>query len=399
MTIKKLFSVFILIIASVHLYGQQVGHTQITFIIDTSRNNRSIPTEIYYPATVAGNNTPIAAGVFPVISFGHGFVMTWSAYENFWDDLVSEGYILAFPTTEGGFAPDHADFGADLKFLITEIQNNGAGTSVPVSSVGITSAIMGHSMGGGSSFLAAENNSGISTMVSFAAASTNPSSISAAQQVSVPTLIFSGTNDCVAPPPQQQDLIYDSTAAAYKTQVYITGGGHCYFADYNFNCAFGELTCSPNPTITRAEQHAATSDFLKLWLAYYLKGDCNKANEFQDSLSSSARITFRQSQSISCPTGIQDESDIKNNGFNIFPNPSGDNITIEFLLDEPSAIRIDIVNALGQTVNVLLEKKLESLKQEIKFSTRQIGLTEGAYLIRLFVNEKVYHKLFLTSNY
>ena len=148
MTIKKLFSVFILIIASFHLYGQQVGHTQITFI-DSSRNNRSIPTEIYYPATVAGNNTPIAPGVFPVISFGHGFVMTWSAYQNFWDDLVPEGYILAFPTTEGGFSPVHADFGADLKFLVNEIQINGAGASVPASSAGNTSAIMGHSMGGG----------------------------------------------------------------------------------------------------------------------------------------------------------------------------------------------------------------------------------------------------------
>ena len=126
MIIKKLFSVFILIIASFHLYGQQVGHTQITFI-DSSRNNRSVPTEIYYPATVAGNNTPIAPGVFPVISFGHGFVMTWSAYQNFWTDLVPEGYILAFPTTEGGFAPVHAAFGADLKFLISEIQTNEAG--------------------------------------------------------------------------------------------------------------------------------------------------------------------------------------------------------------------------------------------------------------------------------
>ena len=193
-----------LIICS-NISAQQVGHTTVTFV-DPSRSNRQIVTEIYYPATSAGNNTPIASGVFPLITFGHGFVMAWSAYQNFWDFLVPEGYILAFPTTESGLSPNHADFGEDLKFLITKIQSSGAGTFVPSASVGTTSAIMGHSMGGGSAFLAAENNSAITTMVSFAAANTNPSSITAAQQISVPTLLFSGVNDCVAPPSQHQEL-------------------------------------------------------------------------------------------------------------------------------------------------------------------------------------------------
>ncbi|MEO5571652.1 MAG: T9SS type A sorting domain-containing protein [Bacteroidia bacterium] len=397
MILKRIFTVVILISVGFRLHAQQVGHTQVTFI-DPSRNNRSITTEVYYPATMAGNNTPIAAGVFPIIVFGHGFVMTWNAYQNFWNDLIPEGYILAFPTTEGGFAPNHADFGADLKFLVTEIQNNGAGTSVPVSSVGTTSAIMGHSMGGGCSFLGAENNSGISTMVSFAAANTNPSSITAAQQVSVPVLVFSGTNDCVAPPAQQQDFIYDSTASAYKTQVYITGGGHCYFADYNFNCAFGEATCSPSPTITRAEQHATTSDFLKLWLAYYLKGDCNKAQEFQDSLSSSTRITFRQSQSISCATGIHEVSNNKDVALNIFPNPGSEIITIQFLLEPPLDVYIEIINMLGQKINFSGNGKINAGKREIQFNGKDLGLSEGIYMIRLFINDKVYNKLFFYSD-
>lgn len=391
MPFKNLVLLVILVISSFQTYAQQVGHTQVTFT-DSSRNNRAIPTEIYYPATTAGNNTPIAIGVFPVISFGHGFVMTWSAYQNFWEDLVAQGYIVAFPTTEGGFAPAHADFGADLRFLVTEIQTNGAGPDVPVSSVGSTSAIMGHSMGGGSSFLAAENNSRITTMITFAAANTNPSSITAAQQVSVPTLVFSGTNDCVAPPATQQDLIYDATAAAFKTQVYINGGGHCYFADYNLNCAFGELTCSPSPTITRGEQHAATSDFLKLWLAYYLKGECTKAQEFQDSLAVSSRITYRQSQSIVCPTGLHEAANTKNNGFTIFPNPSNDIFTMQFLLDESADVRVDMVNTLGQTVSVLMNKKLQSGKQEISFQINAIGLKENLYLIRMFVDDKVFYK-------
>lgn len=220
--------------------------------------------------------------------------MAWSAYQNFWDALALEGYILAFPTTESGIAPNHSEFGKDLKFLISKIQNSGAGSAVAATSVGNTSAILGHSMGGGSAFLAAENNLAITTMVTFAAANTNPSSITASQQVTVPTLIFSGVNDCVAPPSQHQDIMYDATAAAYKTQINIAGGGHCYFANSNFNCTFGESTCSPSPTIVRDEQQLITNDFLKLWLGFFLKNDCQKAQAFQDSLLLSSRITYRQ---------------------------------------------------------------------------------------------------------
>ncbi|MEN9331579.1 MAG: hypothetical protein RLZZ94_669 [Bacteroidota bacterium] len=325
--LQFLTTLLFIVFCNGNLFAQQIGHTTFTYT-DASRNNRQIQTEIYYPATAAGNNTAIAPGTFPVVVCGHGFVMTTSAYQNIWTALVPDGYIVALPTTEGGFSPNHANFGLDLKFLVNEIKSAGAGTSVPSSSVGNSSAIMGHSMGGGSSFLAAANDTTISTMISFAAANTNPSSISAAQNIIVPTLIFSGTNDCVAPPAPQQDIMYDSTSAAYKTQIYISGGGHCYFADNNFNCSFGEATCSPSPTITRAEQQSATADFLKSWLAYYLKGDCNKAQEFQDSLALSSRITYRQSQSIACTTSSM-ENISSDNIFSVYPNPAKSIINVK----------------------------------------------------------------------
>ena len=40
------------------------GHRSMTFY-DVSRNNRPVPTELYYPATTPGESTPTAAGVFP----------------------------------------------------------------------------------------------------------------------------------------------------------------------------------------------------------------------------------------------------------------------------------------------------------------------------------------------
>ena len=57
-----------------------IGHSTVT-LTDPSRSNRSIPTEVYYPGTVAGDNVPFANGKFQTIAFGHGFVMTIDSQE------------------------------------------------------------------------------------------------------------------------------------------------------------------------------------------------------------------------------------------------------------------------------------------------------------------------------
>ncbi len=362
--------------------AQQIGHTTITFS-DPARNNRQISAEVYYPATAAGDEATFAEGVYPIITFGHGFVMTWGAYQNFWQALVPEGYILAFPTTESSFIPNHDDFGKDLKFMITAIQNDGVGAIIPVTGIATTSAIMGHSMGGGSSFLAAENNSTITTMVSFAAANTNPSSIDASTHVSVPTLLFSGVNDCVAPPAEHQDIMFDSTAAAYKTQVNIIGGGHCFFANDNFNCSFGESVCSPDPTITREEQHAISDVFLQPWLAYYLKDECEEAQRFQDSLFTSTRISYRQSLPIGCTTGISDVSAIHDQ-FSLYPNPCSSFMTVETPNDRIRSVML--YNTTKQFVHEFLFTDTDG-RERIDLSS----LPDGMYFIS--INNGAYQRL------
>ncbi|MDF2435731.1 MAG: hypothetical protein K0Q95_107 [Bacteroidota bacterium] len=272
-----------------------VGHTSVTYT-DPARGGRSILTEIYYPASTAGTSVAVAPGAFPVIVFGHGFVMSWDAYGNFWNDLVPKGYIIAFPRTEGNFSPVHSEFGKDLAFLVNKLQSEGAvASSVFYNHISLHSAIMGHSMGGGSAFLAVENNVNVTTMVSFAAANTTPSSIDAASGITIPTLIFAAENDCVAPPATHQTPMYDSLASSCKAYIGIKGGAHCEFADYNFNCSFGQSTCSPQPAISGAAQKDVVSDLLNLWLAYYLKDDCFAIDHFNDSLASSPRINAVQS--------------------------------------------------------------------------------------------------------
>ncbi len=268
----------------------EVGSTTITFN-DPSRSGgfgsgggpgRQIQTEIYYPATTAGSNVAVAEGQFPVITFGHGFLMAWDAYSNLWQEFASRGYIMAFPRTEGGILPNHQNFALDLVVVNEKMLalNDNSG-SLFFGHVSELSALMGHSMGGGCAVVAASNNPNVATLVGLAPAETNVSAIGAATNVVVPAVILSGSSDGVTPPSEHHIPIYNNIAADCKHFVSITGGAHCYYNNSNFNCDFGEATASNGISITRAEQQQITYDYLNAWLDAVLKGACEGLESFE----------------------------------------------------------------------------------------------------------------------
>lgn len=364
---KKVYSLFFLfwIYCGFVCAQYSVGHTTITFF-DQSRS-RNIQTEIYYPSAVSGTDVAIANDVFPVIVFGHGFVISWDVYSNFWETLVPQGYIMLFPRTEGGMSPSHGEFGSDLRFLVSAIRaENLDSGSLFYGAVANETAIMGHSMGGGSSFLAAENNPDISALVTFAAAETNPSAISAASNISVPSLVFAGADDCVASYTDNQLPMYESLSGNCKSIVSINGGGHCYFGNYSFNCTFGESTCMPVVPITREEQHAATFDFLTPWLAFTLKGNNSGFDEFQDSLFNSDRISYLQNCSLT------NFADVTTPGFLTYPNPVKDKLNIVFENNCPGEVLL-----MDFTGRVILEIKKNTDSCEISVS----NLASGLYIL------------------
>ena len=271
----------------------QIGHTTIDFV-DVNRANRIVSSEIYYPALTSGTNTSAVVGQFPVIIFGHGFAMSWSDYQNYWERYTPKGYILVFPKTESALlAIDHQQFGWDLQFLVNDMQQEGQRTgSVIYQSVASETALMGHSMGGGAAFLAADSlsvngNLNFKTLIGLAPAesSTNGvSSISSASAVSKPSLIFSGSGDGVTPPIDHHIPMYNGIAADCKAFVNIVGGGHCYFAQSDFICDFGEAGTISNVVITRAQQQQITYDLLDNWLAFYLKNQCDNRNLFMSNI-------------------------------------------------------------------------------------------------------------------
>jgi predicted dienelactone hydrolase len=300
---KLLFTCSLLFTLTLLGQSYPIGHTTIMFE-DPERGNRQIETEIYYPATAACDDTPGAAGEFPVIVFGHGFVMAWSAYANLWEEFVPRGYIMAFPRTEDGLVgTNHQEFGWDLQFLVTAMQQKGNDpTSVLHNLVASETALMGHSMGGGAAFLAADSlvsngNINLKTLVGLAPAestSNGVSSIASATQITLPLLILSGEQDGVTPPVDHHIPMYNNLASDCKTIIHVIGGAHCYFANSNFQCDFGVSTSSTGISISRQAQHQVTFDFVNLWLDYTLKADCNDFTTFNDSLAISPRINFDQ---------------------------------------------------------------------------------------------------------
>ncbi len=298
---KRIITIISLLGAFYSAAQYQVGHTTVTFN-DPSRTGgygsgggagRQIQTEIYYPAAVAGTDVPVSVGTFPVIVFGHGFAMSWDAYANIWEKLVPEGYILAFPRTEGGLfpSPSHSEFGFDLALVVTKMQElNTLNGSLLEGKLSGKNAIMGHSMGGGATMLAAQNNAAIQTIVGLAPAETTPSAITAAAQVSVPALILSGSSDGVTPPADNHLPIYNAFTSSCKFFLSLLGGAHCQFANSNFNCDFGESTSSTGITMTRVEQQTAMFDYILPWFDFYLKGECTAWNSFLSPQAADQRI-------------------------------------------------------------------------------------------------------------
>ncbi len=354
MTLRLLTSVFALC-GSLFSFSQfNIGHTTITFN-DPSRTGgygsgggagRQIQTEIYYPAATTGDNTAISSGNFPIIVFGHGFAMAWDAYQNIWEHYVSLGYVMAFPRTEGSLIPSpvHADFALDLKLVEQRMQaENSLSTSIFYQHLSANSAIMGHSMGGGATLLAAQNNSSIKTIVGLAPAETDPSAIAAAANVTVPAVIYSGSSDGVTPPADHHIPIYNGLSSDCKTFVSIIGGAHCYFANSNFNCDFGEATSSSGISISRAEQQTRTFASLDSWFDYILKGNNASLGAFLNALDQAP-----SSQIIPQTTcSVAQINEAVPNDFTIYPNPTDGFIVVDYLKSFPQIIQVfDVSGAI-----------------------------------------------------
>ncbi len=347
------------------------GHRTISFS-DVSRN-RSIPSEIYYPAASAGDNVPLVPGTqqFPVVVFGHGFVIGTTSYRWLADSLASNGFITVLPNSESSLSPSHEQFGRDLAFLAAFIPTlNDSANSFLAGRVKNRSAVAGHSMGGGASFLATNYNFNIKAVFNFAAAETNPSAKAAALHTNIPALVFAGNRDCIVADSIQLRM-YSNIPYPCKTYVNIDNALHCHFANNNGTCATGQLFSGCNSSPISAQLVFEKSMALIIpFLNYYLKDSCSNKNIFEQRLTSLSGITYQRtcsSDPFNCSSSSTyifngdglwtDASMWENNLIPPSPLPAGSEIIINPAPNGVCTLNIQQLIGQGAKISIRSEKR------------------------------------------
>ena len=175
--------------------------------------------------------------------------------------------------------------------------------------------------------------------------------------------------------------MYDSLAANCKVFINIKGGGHCYFADANFICSLGEIGC-PAFTITREQQHATTLDFTRLYLEYYLKKLPGTWTVFNDSLNNSPRITFQKScTTTSVKPGIPAWPLL------VFPNPSGDVVTLKGSCSAKEHIFVAISDIYGKRLHSFI---LDPYENQYQVIVDMKSWTSGIYIAEIRSSQDIH---------
>ncbi|MDB5226664.1 MAG: hypothetical protein JWN78_857 [Bacteroidota bacterium] len=375
-----------------------IGNTKI-ILKDRSRASRSILTFIYYPATADSTDAPIIndGTKFPVISFGHGFVMTALAYQWLVQALVPYGYIIGFPSTEEGVPPNHSDFGKDEVFVARALRDYGdSSNSFLFNKTNGYTAVGGHSMGGGATFLGMQNVTDITTFFNFSAAETfiTQSAIQTAKNCRQPALVFTGTKDCVAPPATNSLAMYNNLASEYKFFANIHDASHCQFGDpHKTPCETGEaFACQGETYITSQDQKADVFLLLQSWLDFWLKRNCNAITSFYSNAGSHlSDFDTMQSKVIDCSalstvTVVKHHNAIK---ADIFPNPSKGMFNLE-INDNYSNAMLTLSDLSGRTIDSKMYKNEKSISLDYSYLAKgiyqlQFSSDKGNYIAKIVV--------------
>ena len=363
----------------------RTGGTAINGGVQMPGTGRDIGTEVFYPAVSNGSLAALASGQFPVVVFGHGFVMTYDNYDNIYNKLASEGFIVALPRTEGSFSPSHLDFGKDIAFLSEAVKSLNTAVSPSLitvfnNKISPKSALGGHSMGGGCSLVGAQSNTSITCVFNMAAALSNTGGISSqagASQVNVPALYLSAQRDCVVDTTVQTNH-YINTASAKKFQVILKDMTHCDFGNgASALCVLGQNSSGcPNNTANN-NLFNRYMNYLLPFLKNQLKDDCSEGVRFMDSIStaSSLRSGRKITGSIACVTGIDDFESGKH--ISVYPVPSQGDLYFEMNTPGLRISEVRIHDITGQLVKQVVPEKSGYLTYKIE----GMDLKNGIYLM------------------
>jgi len=278
----------------------KVGHASME-LRDETRGNRRVSFEAWYPVASAGigeTATGLNDPGFPVICFAHGYLHPGDKYGNLVEILVPAGYIMLILTTFEGLLPSHRGYADEVRFLASSVAGLGNDPGSPLYGIaGTVCCLMGHSMGGGAMFHAAADNDDVDAVIALTPYQIRPSAIEAASRVRVPTLIFSGTSDCVTSPAKNHLPMYENSGAKVKTYISIINGSHCGMGDSR-KCFTAERLAGCRDGLNTEEQTAILARYMIPWLNSILKGDESGGCLFNQTLAADKAVTWLRSRPL-----------------------------------------------------------------------------------------------------
>ncbi|MFN2371122.1 MAG: FlgD immunoglobulin-like domain containing protein, partial [Candidatus Krumholzibacteriia bacterium] len=239
--------------------------------------------------------------------------------------------------------------------------------------------VMGHSMGGGASFLAAAGDPSLTAVANFAAAETNPSAIAACVANDRPALLFAGTNDCVTPPVDHQIPMHEALGG-WRALVTIEGASHCQFNAYSFPCAFGEF-CSAD--ISRQEQQDLVWLLLEPWVRAVLFLDAAAGRQFQSLLAGQAGFTFVQAGGAA---GVGSGVPASRCRLEVYPNPFNPRASIAYELPNDGRVTLTVHDLAGRVIRTIVAGSRAAGAHAAAWDGRTAAggiAASGTYVVRL----------------
>ncbi|MCW3126376.1 MAG: hypothetical protein JWO03_2034 [Bacteroidetes bacterium] len=342
---KHTYILFVFLLAALFARSQPYPVGTMTVIYtDSSRSNRQVTADIYFPALTSGGSV-LANDSFPFVVFGHGFQMQTVDYTPFVDSLIPRGYILAFSNTENSLQPSHPDFAKDLTFIYNKLISEHTNAASPFyQHVIARGAIGGHSMGGGCTLLSIQYSEPALCYFGFAEANTNPSAQTASTHMTRPYLSFAGSEDCIAPYGVHQKPTYDSCASPCKVLIEITGASHCQFDASNSICNLGETVSGcANPPMSRTDQINMVMGYLQPYLDHHLKGLSSASASF-DSVYIADNVNTKATNCAGLPNGIEN---LSAQGISVYPNPANG---VLYIKSDQEVSEVKLIDQLGQQI-------------------------------------------------
>ena len=400
---KWIFLTSVLSLGFLNLSAQiwEIGYTTMTFT-DPSRGNRVIDANVFYPADVTGNNVPLGSPFdkrFPLIVFGHDENTAWNNYPYIWNRWTIKGFIVVLPVTEMGPTMDVEEFAKDMAFIAAQFKVlRQDPTSFWYKKVNNKSTVIGHGKGGSAAVFAIQHHPQITTLITLAANEVAPGTIAAASQVTQPSVIVGGGQDCVSPFATVQEGIFNNLNSTCKTLINFTAAPRCDWASNAASCTSNQITCGGPMPYSWQSTATATTYYLVSFMRYFMKYNAPTLATFEWKLQQKKKdFNYVFDCNINAPRlsgepedGEMDElrmseefdefEDFAVLNVKMYPNPvsRGQEVNLEIESDMNTTAQLVVTNLMGQIISV---SEIELTEYNMTVPVETGSLAKGNYMV------------------